>query len=150
MCPRLSNLSDNRWSPKEMFWLSVFAVNQNRTPGLACRASVILRVFFFWLKILLDVNFLCKAIFNWISKVIRGWIGFTLLCHLIASENHPHPDAQPKPIVTWSFAFSCASDSFGCLNSHWLLALFPLFKLAVVITLRNSTYSGWLVLYILP
>ena len=150
MCPRLSNLCDNRWSPKEMFWLSVFAVNQNSTPRLACRASVILRVFFFRLKILLDVNFLCKAIFNWISKVIRGWIGFTLLCHLIASENHPHPDAQPKPIVTWSFAFSCASDSFGCLNSHWLLALFPLFKLAVVITLRNSTYSGWLVLYILP
>lgn len=150
MCPRLSNLCDNRWSPKEMFWLSVFAVNQNSTPRLACRASVILRVFFFRLKILLDVNFLCKAIFNWISKVIRGWIGFTLLCHLIASENHPHPDAQPKPIVTWSFAFSCASDSFGCLNSHSLLALFPLFKLAVVITLRNSTYSGWLVLYILP
>ena len=90
------------------------------------------------------------SIFNWISKVIRGWIGFTLLCHLIASENHPHPDAQPKPIVTWSFAFSFASDSFGCVNSHWLLALFPLFKLAVVITLRNSTYSGWLVLYILP
>ena len=150
MCPRLSNLCDDRWSPKEMFWLSVFAVNQNSTPRLACRASVILRVFFFRLKILLDVNFLCKAIFNWISKVIRGWIGFTLLCHLIASENHPHPDAQPKPIVTWSFAFSCASDSFGCLNSHSLLALFPLFKLAVVITLRNSTYSGWLVLYILP
>lgn len=36
MCVQgFQNLCDNRWSPKEMFWLSVFAVNQNSTPGLA-------------------------------------------------------------------------------------------------------------------
>ena len=50
-----------------------------------------------------------RAIFSWVSKVIRDYIGFALLRSVIGLENSRHPlnqsDAKLKPIATWSLAF---------------------------------------------
>ena len=75
------------------------------------------------------------------SKVIRDCIGLALLCSVIGLENSRHPlnqsDAKVKPIATWPLAFSRAWDRLHAftLSSHWLPLNFPLFWLAVVITL---------------
>ena len=53
-----------------------------------------------------------RAIFNWVSKIIRDCISFALLCFVIGLENSRHPlsqsDAKLKPIAIWSRAFSRA------------------------------------------
>ena len=67
-----------------------------------------------------------RAIFNWVSKVIRDCIGFALLHSVIGLENLRHPlnqtDAKVKPIATWSLAFSRTWDQLPVftLSSHWL------------------------------
>ena len=85
--------------------------------------------------------FYSRAIFNWVSKVIRDCIDFALLRSVIGLEISCHffnqSDAKLKPIVPWSLAFSRALRRLlvFALSSHWLLGIFPLFWLAVVITL---------------
>ena len=70
------------------------------------------------------------AIFNWVSKAIQDYFGFALLRYVIGPENWCHflsqSDFKPKPITTWSPAFSRA---LGCLivftlSSHWLWRVF--------------------------
>ena len=71
-----------------------------------------------------------RAIFNWVSKVIRKCIGFGSLCIVIGLENSRHPlsqsDAKLKPIAIWSLAFSRAWGRLHAftLSSHWLLMIF--------------------------
>ena len=66
-----------------------------------------------------------RAIFNWVSKVIRDCIGYALLRSVIGLEISRHPlnqsDAKVKPIATWSLAFSRAWDRLPLfiLSSHW-------------------------------
>ena len=82
-----------------------------------------------------SVNIMVRAIFNWVSKVIRDCIGFTLLRSVIGLEISRHffdqSDAKLKPIATWSLAFSRALRRLlvFALSSHWLLGIFPLFWL---------------------
>ena len=58
-------------------------------------------------------------------------MGFSLLRFAIVPENSCHSlnqsDAKPKPVMTWSTAFSRALDSLIVYisNSHWLLKVFP-------------------------
>ena len=71
-----------------------------------------------------------RAIFNWVSKVIRDYIGFALLRSVIGLENSRHPlnqsDAKLKPIATWSLVFSRAWDRLRVftLSSHWFVVIF--------------------------
>ena len=81
----------------------------------------------FWgLHILLPI----RAIFNWVSKVIRDCIGFALLRSVIGQENSRHPlsqsDAKVKPIATWLLAFSRASGPLHVLTllSDWSVMTF--------------------------
>ena len=77
-----------------------------------------------------DNYILCfRAIFNWVSQVIRDCIGFALLRSVIGLENSHHPlnqsDAKLKPIAKWLLAFSRASGQLHVftLSSHWLLVI---------------------------
>lgn len=82
-----------------------------------------------------------RAIFNWLSKVIRDCIGFASLCSVIGLENSLPPisqsDAKLKPKVTWSLALFRAPGRLRAftLSSHWFPLMFFFFWLAVVITL---------------
>ena len=71
-----------------------------------------------------------RAIFKWVSKVIRDCIGCPFLCSVIGLGNSRHTlnqsDAKLKPIPIWSPAFSCALGWLvvRTLSSHWVLDLF--------------------------
>ena len=71
-----------------------------------------------------------RAIFNRVSTVIRDCFGFASLRSVIGSKNSRHSlsqsDAKPKPITTWSIAFSRASGRLHVftLSSHWFLLIF--------------------------
>ena len=71
-----------------------------------------------------------RAIFKWVSKVIRDCIGCPFLCSMIGLGNSRHTlnqsDAKLKPIPIWSPAFSRALGWLvvRTLSSHWVLELF--------------------------
>ena len=71
-----------------------------------------------------------RAIFKWVSKVIRDCIGCPFLCSVIGLGNSRHTlnqsDAKLKPIPIWSPAFSRALGWLvvRTLSSHWVLDLF--------------------------
>ena len=71
-----------------------------------------------------------RAIFKWVSKVIRDCIGCPFLCSVIGLGNSRHTlnqsDAKLKPIPIWSPAFSRALGWLvvRTLSSHWVLELF--------------------------
>ena len=71
-----------------------------------------------------------RAIFKWVSKVIRDCIGCPFLCSMIGLGNSRHTlnqsDAKLKPIPIWSPAFSRALGWLvvRTLSSHWVLDLF--------------------------
>ena len=73
---------------------------------------------------------LFRAVFNWVSKVIRHCFGFALLRSMIGLKNSRHllnqSDANPKPIATWSHAFSRAWRRLRAFasSSHWFIVLF--------------------------
>ena len=73
-----------------------------------------------------------NAVFNWVSKVIRNYFGFALLSSVIGLKNSRHllnqSDANPKPIATWSHAFSRALRHLRVFasSSHWFVLLFRL------------------------
>ena len=56
-----------------------------------------------------------RTIFNWMSTVIRDFIGFALLRSVIGPENSLHylnqSEQKLKPVTTWSRAFSRALSS---------------------------------------
>ena len=64
------------------------------------------------------------------SKVIRNYFGFALLRSLIGLKNSRHllnqSDAKPKPIATWSHAFSRAWRRLRVFaaSSQWFIVLF--------------------------
>ena len=82
-----------------------------------------------WYFSLFDFGFVryfsFRAVFNWLSKVIKVCISFSLLRSVIGPENSRNSlnqsYAKQKPISTWSPAFSRALGSFHCftLSSHW-------------------------------
>ena len=80
---------------------------------------------FHYLILGLFVIFLFRAVFNWLSKVIKVCISFSLLRSVIGPENSRNSlnqsYANKKPISTWSPAFSRALGSFHCftLSPHW-------------------------------
>ena len=84
-----------------------------------------------------------RAIFNWVSKVIRDCIGFALLRSVIGLENSRHPlkqsDAKVKPIATWSLAFSRAWDRLRVftLSSHWFVMIF------ILVLIGRCDYFGF-------
>ena len=74
-----------------------------------------------------------RVIFNWVSKIIRNYIGFaftftfTSLCDWSKTLTPLNQsDAKLKPITTWSPPFSRALDSLVFLTSgsHWLFQVF--------------------------
>ena len=80
---------------------------------------------FHYLILGLFVIFLFRAVFNWLSKVIKVCISFSLLRSVIGPESSRNSlnqsYAKQKPISTWSPAFSRALGSFHCftLSPHW-------------------------------
>ena len=68
-----------------------------------------------------------RAIFNWVSIIIRDCFGSGWLCFPIGLENSRHllnqSDTKLKINAAWSFAFSRASSSWLVLtlSSHWLM-----------------------------
>ena len=72
------------------------------------------------------------VIFCWVSKVLRGCIGFVLLRFGIGPENAPHSldqsDTKLNPIKTLLPAFSRASGGLlvFTLSSHWLYRTFSI------------------------
>ena len=71
-----------------------------------------------------------RAIFKWVSKVIRDYIGCPFLCSVIGLGNSRHTlnqsDAKLKAIPIWSPTFSRALGWLvvRTLSSHWVLELF--------------------------
>ena len=78
---------------------------------------------FHYLILGLFVIFLFRAVFNWLSKVIKVCISFSLLRSVIGPENSCNSlnqsYAKQKPISTWSPAFSRAWEVFIVLP--WVL-----------------------------
>ena len=85
-----------------------------------------------------------RAIFNWVSKIIRDCTGFALRRSVIGSGNLA-PISQSircklKPITTWSLAFSSVfprSRQFSCVYPGLSLAIKgkKIYRLAIAITL---------------
>ena len=85
-----------------------------------------------------------RAIFNWVSKIIRDCTGFALRRSMIGQETShqslSQSDAKLKPITTWSLAFSSAfprSRQFSCVYPGLSLAIKgkKIYRLAIAITL---------------
>ena len=88
-----------------------------------------------------------RAIFNWVSKVIRDCIGFALLRFntVIGLENSRHPlnqsDAKVKPIATWSLAFSRAWGRFPLKFSFVLIGRCDYFGFGFTTLNRKALYT---------
>ena len=115
-------------SQSQSFW--------HETEKLPAELGIPIRIYFLTLTYF-------RAIFNWVSKVIRDCIGFALLRSVIGLENSRHPlnqsDAKLKPIATWSLAFSRAWDRLGVftLIYHWFVVIF------VFVLIGRCDYFGF-------
>ncbi len=114
------------------------------------------------------ISFICKllqvssftvcdrAVFTWVSKVIRVCIGFLLLRLVIGLKFWRHflgQSVKPKPIMTRSRTFSCASCQLQfwlvywiaralCDWLDWLLWVW-FYETQLKTALYKVTYKGW-------
>ena len=74
-----------------------------------------------------------KNNFQWSVERIWECIVYILLCPVISLENSHHflnqSDAELKPLMTWSPAFSRAFGAFFTLSSHWFLEVFSFLRI---------------------
>lgn len=89
-----------------------------------------------------------RAVFNWVSTVIRNCIGFALLRPVIGPRNPRHlrdqSDAKLKSVTTWSHAFfrSLGSSVVSSLSSH--LAFEGFFSFPLISCCEYFGYGfGW-------